>query len=1364
MHRSVFDTNILRTLIATLVAVWAFCTSAARSMEFRCLDINNGLADSHISCITKDRQGFLWIGTAAGLCRYDGFRFKNFYSNPTDKSSIPSNQINEIQVSADGKLLVKTDNGYCIYNPVTESFDQNIAAWMRDKGMSGKPNRIFIDSKGDFWVAVNGKGCYYYSREKKKAYLFGTAQNADIGNPGYVTDITERDNSLVVSYDNGLLVRLDGKRHKVVWTNRHIAECNKYRKHYYRTYIDSQYNYWVSNYSTGHTWVYSSAQKKWYYSPSAFLASLGIGMDKHDIFVNDIKEDAQHNLWIASERHGLFVANIGKRQLQNHIHNNDNPNSIPDNTLRYIYIDPSDAVWIGSYNNGVAYYSPTLSHFPTIKLGDICTIAVDRKGNYWCGTNNDGIVCLQPGTGSTRRYGMKKNGLGSDVVVSSLCTADGTLWFGTFNGGLAHYANDKFTVYRAASGLANDCVWSLTEDNKGNIILGTLGAGVQCLDPRRGTFTNYNTSNSGIPSDYVSSVKVDSHGRYIVGHSVGVTVVDPKTRKSTDIPPTSSATGFSSLAVNDICIDRRGLLWNANMSGLDVYDFKTQKVTHVFNHPQMVCAVAEDAYGNIWATLPNCVVRVKVGCKGGEYTFFTSSFDELDGLQKRRFNYRSISKTRNGEIVIGGQDGINVIASGKTYPNTVTSRALFSEVVLYDHILSVGEKYNRRIILDKAVNASHELRLNHDENAFTVLLASDNVTIPEKKHFLYRLKGFANDNWFMTVESQPSVTYTNLHSGRYVLQVRVVEKDGRVSDKTEEMAIIVNPPLWLSWWAYIIYAVLAAGIVWLVWYLTIHRQMTRLRIEQIQRDAERKRKLDEMKLSFLTDISHELRTPLALVISPIEKLAANEDDGKKRSMLELVLRNAKRLLTLVNQTLDLRKIETRSMELEAKKADIVKFVSDTTTAFSQLSQKSVSFAFHTDADSLAMAFDADKMSKVLNNLLSNAVKFTPAAGKVTVSVRQRDTYVELPVKTRQVVEIAVADTGCGISDADKLHIFDRFYQVNNHMDKIFGGSGLGLNIAKEYVAMHGGTISVTDNHENGGKGTVFTVMLPVAEDNTSTSPLNGNATDESAQNDGDAITPTAGQGKLNRKREVLIVDDSEDFLSFMSEILSTQYTVRTAVNGKEALSEIAKHRPDAILSDVMMPVMDGNALCKAVKENRDTCSIPFIMLTARISTECKIEGFGCGADEYITKPFNLDLLNMRISKLIESCASNGTKQAIVPTISEEQVVSADQQLIDRATAYVEKRLSDPDLSVEALSEALGMSRVNMYKRLLSVTGSTPSEFIRNIRLRHAEQLLREGSLNVSEVAYKVGFNQPRIFSKYFKDFYGILPSALTRKD
>lgn len=1364
MQRTVYDTIILRTLIATFVAVSAFCTSAARNMEFRCLDINNGLADSHISCITKDRQGFLWIGTAVGLCRYDGFRFKNFYSDSTDKSSISSNQVNEIQETADGKLLVKTDNGYCIYNPDTESFDQNITTWMRNKGMSGKPNRIFIDSRGDYWVAVNDKGCYYYSQKKQSAYLFATPKNTDIAPRGYVTDITDRGNSLVVSYNNGVLVRLDGKRSKVVWTNKHLAEHYKYRKHYYRTYIDSEYNYWVSNHSTGHTWVYCSAQNKWYDSPSAFFASLGIDTGKPNIFVNDIKEDAQHNLWIASERYGLFVANLAKRVLQNHIHNNDNPNSIPDNTLRCIYIDRSNAAWIGSYNNGVAYYSPTLSHYPTIKLGNVCTVAIDREGNYWCGTNDNGIVCHQPSTGATRHYGMKETKLGSDVVVSSLCAADGTLWFGTFNGGLAHYANGKFTVYRTASGLANDCVWSLTEDNKGNIIIGTLGGGVQCLDPRRGVFVNYNTSNSGIQSDYVSSVKVDRHGKYIIGHSVGVTLVDPKTRKATNIPSPSSGTGFSSSAVNDICIDSRGLLWNANMSGLDVYDFKTKKITRLFDYPQMACAVAEDAHGNIWATMSNCVIRVKVGYKAGEYTFFTSSFDELDGLQKRRFNYRSIGKTRNGEIIVGGQDGINVIPSDKTYPNTANSKVLFSGVVLFDHILSVGEKYNRRIILDKAVNASHELRLNHDENAFTILLTSNNVTIPEKSHFLYRLKGFANDKWFMTVESQPSVTYTNLHPGKYVLQVRVVEKDGHVSNQTEEMTIIVNPPLWLSWWAYIIYAALVAGIVWLVWYLTIHKQMTRLRIEQIQRDAERKRKLDEMKLSFLTDISHELRTPLALVISPIEKLADDETDDKKHSTLQLVLRNANRLLTLVNQTLDLRKIETRSMELEAQKADIVKFVSDTTTSFAQLSQKSVSFAFHTDTDSITIPFDSDKMSKVLNNLLSNAVKFTPLGGKVTVKVRLRDNYLELPIKTKQVVEISVADTGCGISDADKLHIFDRFYQVHNHMDNVFGGSGLGLNIAKEYAVMHGGNISVTDNLENDGKGTVFTVALPVVDDETETSPANGDATMEAERNGGDALATTAEQSKQNRKREVLVVDDSEDFLSFMSEILSTQYIVRTATNGKEALEEIAKRRPDAILSDVMMPVMDGNALCKAVKENRKTCSIPFIMLTARISTECKIEGFGCGADEYITKPFNLDLLNMRISKLIESCSPNGTKKTIVPTITEEQVVSADQQLIDRATEYVEKRLSDPDLSVEALSEALGMSRVNMYKRILSVTGTTPSEFIRNIRLRHAEQLLREGCMNVSEVAYKVGFNQPRNFSKYFKDFYGILPSALTKKE
>ena len=698
------------------------------------------------------------------------------------------------------------------------------------------------------------------------------------------------------------------------------------------------------------------------------------------------------------------------------------------------------------------------------------------------------------------------------------------------------------------------------------------------------------------------------------------------------------------------------------------------------------------------------------------------------------------------------------------------TRVLFSGIVLFDHPLSVGENYMGRVILENSVNTSHRLNLKYDENAFTVLLATNNVSVPEKCHFMYRLKGFGDDKWLTTVESQPSITYTNLHPGTYTLQVRVVERDGTMGKETSELVIHIAPPFYMSVWAYIIYILLIAAAVWLAWYLTIRRQLEKMRIEQIRQEAERNRKMDEMKLSFLTDISHELRTPLSLVISPVKALIDKESDEQKRTRLELVLRNANRLLNLVNQTLDIRKIETRAMHLDLQKSDIVDFVRGIANDFASLSQQNVAMRFITKLDTLVVAFDTDKMQKVITNLLSNAYKFTPEGGTITVSLRCMDADAPSNKAGERHLLISVADTGCGISDDDKRHVFDRFYQAQHRKESPFGGSGLGLNIASEYVAMHGGRISVTDNMENGGKGTVFTVDMPIT----------GRGAVPYGDVTGRGGVPASENGKPGNKagggtppipvREVLIVDDSDDFLTFMSEMLGEQYKVRTAVNGKDALEKIAEHRPDIILSDVMMPEMDGNELCKRIKTDKATASIPFVMLTARLSTEHKIEGFTSGADAYITKPFDLDLLNVRIDNLIRSHGAQATTQneqadsqtdkqeKIVPKITEEQITSLDQQLVDKATAFVEDNLSNTELSVEMMSEHLGMSRVNLYKRLLSVTGSTPSEFIRVIRLKHAARLLKEGQLNVSEVAYKVGFNLPRNFSKYFKEYYGVGPS------
>lgn len=1340
-----------------LICLFLLCLplkSLAANLDFRCLDTSTGLADSHVSSILKDRNGFLWIGTAAGLSRYDGFRFKNFYSTPAFKSSLLSNQIESLTEDNDARIWVQTNEGYCIYNPETESFVTDISAWMKERGMDGTPNRVFVDSRGCLWIAVNGKGCYYYNPSTRRHHLFHAARRRGCLPTMAVTGITERGNSLIVSFENGTLVRLDGPGKRIVWTNDHLAKANNNSRQYYSTYIDSHYNYWVSNHAKAHTWVYSSRARRWFSSPTEFFASLGMsGMS--DVFVKDLKEDSHHNLWLATEHAGLFIANIANRSLQNIVYDAKNPNTLPDNTLQSIYIDKSDAAWIGTYKNGIAYYSPSLSHYPTVPLGDICTIVTDRKGNYWCGTNDSGLLCYNPLDGLSRRYGRQQTGLLSDVVVSSLMAHDGTMWFGSFNGGLTHYADGTFrAINQHNSDLANNSVWSLAEDSNGNIVIGTLGGGVQIMNPRTGVFTTYSPDNSRLPSKYVSVVAIDRKGRIIVGHSMGLSVIDPHSHTVSPLPATSDGSYFSSRSVNDVLVDSRGLIWNANMSGLDVYDPQTCRIYRLYKNQQMACAVCEDGDGNIWATLSNSVIRIQVKRKDDVLTFFTNSFDELDGLQKRRFNYRSIFNDGKGHILVGGQDGINAIPSRSQRLMATDTRVLFSGIILFDHPLSVGEEYMGRVILDSSVNVSRRLNLRYDENAFTVLLSTNHVAVPEKCHFMYRLKGFGDEKWLTTVESQPSVTYTNLHPDTYTLQVRVVERDGTVGKEISQLRIHIAPPFYMSIWAYIIYILLIAGVAWIAWRITIRRKM------------------NEMKLTFLTDISHELRTPLSLVISPVKAMIAQENDSQKLGRLQLVLRNAERLLNLVNQTLDIRKIETRAMQLDKKEADIVRFVHEIADDFSRLSPQNIQFRFVSDVESFRMLFDEDKMQKVMSNLLSNAYKFTPEGGSITVSIRLADSPSVKDITRKHRLLISVADIGCGISDEDKKHVFDRFYQTRHKKESEFGGSGLGLNIAYEYAVMHGGSISVADNADNNGMGTVFTVELPVElKQNVIVS-----SKDYVSKGNGIASLPKTADTANMQNKEVLIVDDSDDFLSFMAEMLGEHYKVRTAVNGKDALVKIREHMPDIILSDVMMPEMDGNELCRRVKADPLMASIPFVMLTARLSTEHKIEGFTSGADAYITKPFDFDLLFVRIANLLRSHSvpeknqkgqmldtEETAQQKIEPKITEVKITSIDKQLVDKATAFVERNLDNASLSVEMMSDEVGMSRVYLYKRLLSITGNTPSEFIRIIRLKHAARLLREGQLNVSEVAYRVGFNMPRNFSKYFKEYYGVGPSQYKNK-
>lgn len=536
----------------------------------------------------------------------------------------------------------------------------------------------------------------------------------------------------------------------------------------------------------------------------------------------------------------------------------------------------------------------------------------------------------------------------------------------------------------------------------------------------------------------------------------------------------------------------------------------------------------------------------------------------------------------------------------------------------------------------------------------------------------------------------------------------------------------------------------------------LKREREKFHLQQIENEVAKNEEINNMKFRFFTNVSHELRTPLTLIISPLEGMLKETTDELQSTRLQLMYRNAQRLLHLVNQLLDFRKGEMSTHQLSLSEGDIISYVHSVCNSFLLMADKKhIQFSFFSGIDTFSMAFDADKVGKIVMNLLSNAFKFTPEGGRVTV-------MIEHVTGTPDTLEIKIADTGIGISDVDKEHIFDRFYQADHKGVEETTGNGIGLSLVRDFVTLHEGEVKVFDNI---GTGSVFVIQFPVKH--VETQVQLPEETGMSVGDEEDREMKEEVREETGRKDFplLLVVDDNEDFRIFMRYSLELQYRVKLAVNGNEAWEMMQEELPDLVISDVMMPQMDGNELCRLIKQDKRTAHIPVILLTARQNTEAKLEGLQTGADDYVTKPFNMTILVLRIRKLIELSRYHRVTQGMIdPAPSEIVITSLDEKLIEKAIKYVEDNMSRTELSVEELSRELGMSRVHLYKKLLQITGKTPIEFIRVIRLKRAAQLLRESQLHVSEVAFEVGFNNPKYFSRYFKDEFGVLPSVYQEKE
>ncbi len=775
--------------------------------------------------------------------------------------------------------------------------------------------------------------------------------------------------------------------------------------------------------------------------------------------------------------------------------------------------------------------------------------------------------------------------------------------------------------------------------------------------------------------------------------------------------------------------DSRKLIWVGTLEGLNMFDpatktFRTFRTEDGLPH-NTILTILEDNSGNLWMSTPNGISNLSIS-DDNQYIF--KNYDESDGLQGKQFNDNSALKTSDGQLIFGGVNGFNMFRPEDIRMNMLKPRVILSDFQVMNKSVNAGEMVDGKMILPKAINMTDKILLDHDQNAISIEFAALSYIHPEKSKYQYIMEG-AESEWVTTSGMSRRATYTNLDPGDYTFRVRASNNDGVWSDEAVTLHITVLPPFWKTSTAFVLYVFAVFGILLMTRRLIQQRERMKFAMEQERREAQRMHELDLMKIKFFTNVSHEFRTPLTLILAPIEKMlkAANEDQHTQKDQLELVHRNARRLLNLINQLLDFRKLEVQEIKFNASEGDVIGFVKETAYSFTDLSEKkNITFSFHSTIESLEMIFDQDKLEKILFNLLSNAFKFTPEKGHVSVNV---DVKTEGDMRW---LDIRVKDTGIGISCDNLEKIFERFFQNDVPRSMVNQGTGIGLSIVKEFVRSFKGTIRVESEPD---KGSTFILELPVMEIAPHPEPV--------------AVIEEPSLEhieKLHRKPVLMLVEDNEDFRFYLKDNLKIHYDVVEAKHGKEALKLAQLHLPDLIVSDVMMPEMNGIELCRLIKENQTLSHIPVILLTARMAEEQKMEGFEAGADDYVTKPFSFEILQARIRNLIHQreLFHKDFRRQIEVKASTIRITSMDEKLIQNAIKIVEDNITDADFSVEDLSRELGMSRVHLYKKLLAITGKSPLEFIRTIRFTTGCTVAREEPVERVGDCVQGGFQQPEI--------------------
>jgi signal transduction histidine kinase/ligand-binding sensor domain-containing protein/DNA-binding response OmpR family regulator len=1326
----------------------------------------NGLSSREQTNIVQDQEGFIWIGTTDGLNRFDGHEFKVYRQIPGDSTSLGSNEISGLFIDSYGTLWVGTySGGVCRYN---KEFD-NFSILKNEQGDNiTVSSNIVEDNQHRLWLSTY-LGLYLFDLEKgrfnKTFYFEPGNEKRSLLASNQVRALYVEGETIWIGYGAGIFSSVNTKTMLFKHFKLPGIDSKNTTDNFINSFCSDGDSLWMTTWGKG-TWIFNKKTQVSY--PYNGIKSLQ---------VNFICKDKPGNIWIGTESDGLAFLDKERRSPIYYVHNVYNKNSLSNNCVSNIFIDRQNNLWLSNKRGDVHYFivdNPFRiwirdpGNATELSNNNITCMLETNEGNLWVGFMEGGIDIINLKSGSKRVLGGPddKSNLGKNTVITMFKDRDKELWLGTYMGGLKKYNknSDKFVTYLNnpldSNSLSGNDIRKIAEDSKGNLWLAVHGGGLNKFNKKTGKcerfLVNYkNLGSSPVLTNWLSTVLCDKHDNIWVGTISGASFLSNDFKTIRHFENNTNDTGsLSNDNINVIFEDSKGDIWLGTYNGLNHYNKGTGNFTRysVKNGlpNNIILAITEDNNNNLWIATNKGLSKFSPT----ERLFRNYSTD--DGLITDEFNNGSCYKNSRGELYFGGLEGLFAF-----FPDSLKTNAFVPPVYITDFKLFNKSVINKNddenmFVLEKPINQCKKITLNYSQNIIGFEFVALNYINQQKNLYSYKMEGF-DESWSLP-DTKRDVTYTNLHYGTYTFKVKACNNDGIWNETGASIQIIITPPFWKTNWAFIFYLLFIAFLLYIFRSLILYDANIKRKLAVEIMEVEKLQELDSQKMKFFSNISHEFRTPLTLILGPLDKLIHTIKDEHQLIDIHIIHRNAQRLLRLINQLMDFRKIEAIGFEVNYVKGDIIKFITDLCNVFLyEASQRNIKFSIKTDINSLSIYFDKDKLDKILYNLLSNAFKFTPDSGTITVSV-----CTDIDMRN---LYLTVEDSGQGIPDYAQSRIFERFYQVDNIGSY---GTGIGLALTKELVQLLNGSIGVESAM---GKGSKFTITFPVIQQ-IEVSKTKGLISEQNIK-EREELSKWSYQDIQNsqiipdeeahHKKDLpilLIVEDNADMRLFIRNEFINSYRVLEAANGELGFEKAITEIPDIIICDVMMPVMDGIELCEKIKSDEKTSHIPVVLLTALSSDEDTVEGLKCGADDYIIKPFNSIILKLKIRNIVESRKLFQSRFSNEPsaTINEIALSVLDEKFLKKAYEVVEMNIDNAELDVNDFTQAIGMSRAQVYRKIHALTGQSVKEFIRIIRLKKAAEMLLNDNKNITETAFAVGFNSIAYFTKSFTDYFGVSPS------